>query len=391
MDIDIYFETVNFDGYEPAEETGRKKLGDVVKAYNKKGKFPDLENVDIAIIGVNEERNALNNSGCALAPDSVRKYLYELFRGGNNLKIADLGNIHKGNTIDDTYFALTSIVAELVSNNIIPIIIGGSQDLTYANYRAYEKLKQIINIVAVDPVFDLGKKEEEITSRSYLSKIILQQPNFLFNYTNIGYQTYFVDQEAIELMKNLFFDTYRLGTVRSNMEEVEPIVRNADMLSFDVSAIRQSDAPGNKNSSPNGFYGEEACQIVRYAGLSDKLSSIGFYEVNPKIDRNGQTAHLVAQMIWYFIDGFANRKHDFPLKEKKEFIKYLVKIEGHDDEVVFYKSKKSDRWWMEVPVKSSLKPKYERHHLIPCSYKDYQTAMENDIPDRWWKAYQKLM
>ena len=391
MDIDIYFEPINFGGYETTEENDSKKLGDIVEVYHQKDKFPNLENIDIAIIGVNEDRNAVNNSGCGLAPDSVRKYLYELFRGGNNIKIVDLGNILRGNTIDDTYFAVSTVVSELVSKNIIPVIIGGSQDLTYANYRAYEMLKQIINIVAIDPVFDLGKKEEEISSSSYLSKIILQQPNFLFNYTNVGYQTYFVNQDAIELMKNLFFDTYRLGTVRSNMEEVEPIVRNADMLSFDVSAIRQSDAPGNENASPNGFYGEEACQITRYAGLSDKLSSIGFYEVNPQIDRNGQTAHLVAQMIWYFIDGFANRKHDFPYKEKKKFVKYLVKIEGYNDEVVFYKSKKSDRWWMEVPVKSSLRPKYERHHLIPCSYKDYQTAMENDIPDRWWKAYQKLM
>lgn len=391
MEIDIYFDTIDFGSGQTAEDEDNKRLGDLIKTYNEKGSFPDLENVNIAILGVNEDRNSVNNSGCDLAPDAVRKYLYELFRSGNNLQIADLGNIHKGNTINDTYFALTSVVAELVSNKILPIIIGGSQDLTFANYRAYEKLKQIINIVAVDPIFDLGKKEEEITSKSYLSKIILQQPNFLFNYTNIGYQTYFVHQNAIELMKNLFFDTYRLGQVRSNMEEVEPLIRDADLLSFDVSAIRQSDAPGNKNASPNGFYGEEACKIARYAGLSDKLSSIGFYEVNPQIDNNGQTAHLVAQMIWYFIDGYANRNHDFPHKEKKDFVKYLVKIDDHDDEIVFYKSKKSGRWWIEVPVKTSLKAKYERHHLIPSSYKDYQIALKNDIPDKWWKAYQKLM
>ncbi len=391
MDIEIYFKPIHLTGYEYAEKSHRRRLGDVVKSYNTASGFPDLDNIDIAIFGINEDRNAINNEGCANAPDNIRKKLYKLFEGGNKTKIADLGNIKKGNTINDTYFAVTSVVSELLKNDIIPVLIGGSHDLTYANYQAYESLEQVINIVAIDSVFDLGKSEEDFNSQSYLSKIILHQPNYLFNYTNIGYQTYLIDQEAIGLMKNLFFDIYRLGNVRANIEEVEPIVRNADLVTFDISSIRQSDAPANGNASPNGFYGEEVCQIARYAGMSDKLTSIGFYEVNPKLDRQEQTSHLVAQMIWYFIDGFYNRKHDFPLKEKENYIKYLVSIKDHKDEIVFYKSKKSDRWWMEIPIKTNMKPKYERHYLVPCSYQDYQTACKDDIPDRWWQAYQKLM
>jgi arginase family enzyme len=391
MDIEIYFKPIDLTGYEYAEKSYRKRLGDVVKSYNTASGFPDLDNIDIAIIGINEDRNAINNEGCASAPDNIRKKLYKLFEGGNKTKIADLGNIKKGNTINDTYFAVNSVVSELLKNDIIPVLIGGSHDLTYANYQAYESLEQVINIVAVDSVFDLGKSEEDFNSQSYLSKIILHQPNYLFNYTNIGYQTYLIDQEAIGLMKNLFFDIYRLGNVRANIEEVEPIVRNADLVTFDISAIRQSDAPANGNASPNGFYGEEVCKIARYAGMSDKLTSIGFYEVNPKLDRQEQTSHLVAQMIWYFIDGFYNRKHDFPLKEKENYIKYLVSIKDHKDEIIFYKSKKSDRWWMEIPIKTNMKPKYERHYLVPCSYQDYQTACKDDIPDRWWQAYQKLI
>ncbi len=391
MDINIYFNPISMAGYEYADRTHKKRMGDVVRSYSKEGAFPDLEGIDIALIGVNEERNAYNNQGCAMAPDEIRKYLFPLYQGDEEIRIADLGNIRAGNTINDTYFALTEVVSELIEHEIIPVILGGSQDLTYAIYKAFEKIGQIINIAVVDPVFDLGDKEEEIYSRSFLSKIILHQPNFLFNYTNIGYQTYFVDHEAIELMNNLFFDCYRLGKVRSDLEEVEPMVRNADLISFDVSAIRQSDAPGNNNATPNGFYGEEACQIARYAGLSDKLNCIGFFEMNPEKDINGQTAHLTAQMIWYFIDGFYKRPQDFPHKNKEGFIRYTVSIRDHKDKIVFYKSKVSDRWWMEVPVRASLRIKYERHHFIPCSYNDYQTALNDEIPDRWWQAYQKLM
>jgi len=392
MDISVFFEPLDLNDFPGAGETsGPARLGNVITLHTAQDGMPEYPGHDIALIGVTDDRRTITNSGCGMAPNEIRKYLYKLNIGPYPVKIIDLGNIKTGFAVTDTCFALSAAVAELVENNVIPVIIGGSQDMTFANYQAYQNLGQIINIVAIDPMFDIGKSEEELNSQSYLSSIILHQPNFLFNYANIGYQTYFVDQDALRLMKNLFFDTFRLGIVRESLEEVEPIVRNADMLTFDISAIRHSDAPGNGNATPNGFYGEEACQIVRYAGLSDKLTSIGFYEVNPAFDPAGQTSHLVAQMIWYFIDGFYNRAHDFPFRNEEDYIKYRVSISDHKDEIVFYKSKKTDRWWMEIPLPVEQRIKYERHYLVPCSYKDYQIACEDNIPDRWWMVYQKLM
>ncbi len=389
--ISLFFEPVS-PAFIPEDGTAyHGQLGSIIDIHSEKSGFPALNGIDIAILGVCEDRKSFSNKGAAMAPDCIRENLYKLFQGPHKIKIADLGNIKSGHEVDDTYFAVKTVISELLKEKIIPVLIGGTQDLTFANYQAYEDLGQIINIATIDSSFDLGTAEQEINSKAFLNKIIVHQPNFLFNYTNLGYQTYFVDQDAIDLMGKLYFDVYRLGAIRSNIEEVEPFVRNADMVSFDISAIRQSDAPGNGSASPNGFYGEEACQIVRYAGMSDKLSSIGFYEANPSLDRGGQTSLLVAQMIWYFIDGFYNRKHDFPLIEKDDYIKYRVFIHDHKYEIVFYKSKKSDRWWMEVPCPTNLKSKYERHYLIPCSYRDYQVALKEEMPDRWWQVYQKLM
>jgi formiminoglutamase len=391
MDISLYFDPIELPGLKGEGSGLAHRMGSLIQCFTEKDKFPGLSGTDLAIIGVKEDRHCVSNAGCEHAPDYVRFELYKLFKGDYKPRIIDLGNLKRGHSVEDTYFALAGVVAELIQNRIIPIIIGGSQDLTYANYRAYESLGLVINILAVDPMFDLGNTGQPINSRTYLNEIILHQPNFLFNYTNIGYQSYYVDNESVKLMKNLYFDTYRLGKIRENIEEVEPLTRNADMVSVDIAAVRHADAPGNKNAGPNGFYGEEICRIIRYSGLSDRVSSIGFYEINPEADINHQTSRLTAQMIWYFIEGFYNRLNDRPHINNKDYIKYTVSIRDHDDQLVFYKSKKSDQWWMDVPVKKFNPHVYERHHLIPCSYTDYETACSNDIPDRWWQAYQKLM
>lgn len=374
------------------EEQGydENQLGNMVAVYTTSSDFPDIKDIDIAIVGVCEDRRAHSNFGCAKAPDEVRNYLYKLYPGSFSPRVVDLGNIMPGHDVEDTYYALKSTVDYLIRNNVVPLIIGGSQDLTYAQFLGYEKLEQTINVATVDATFDMGNPEEEITHRSFLGKIILHQPNFLFNYSNIGYQTYLVDPTALEMMNKLYFDAYRLGQVRDAIEESEPIIRHADMFSFDISAIKHSDAPANPNASPNGFYSEEACQMMRYAGMNDKMSSVGIYEINPELDEHGKTAHLAAQMIWCFMDGFYHRKNDFPSRSNPEYVKFHVVLEEEKYEINFFKSKKSDRWWMEIPYPPTKGLKFERHTLLPCSYKDYELAVNNDIPDRWWQTYQKL-
>jgi formiminoglutamase len=131
-------------------------LGEKIRLHTQQEGFPSLENVKIAIIGVQEDRSSLNNSGCGENLHFIRKKLYGLFPGEWDLQIADLGNILKGNTVADTYFATSEIITDLLKKNIIPIIIGGGQDITYVNYRAYDSLEQTVNIAAVDSRFDLG-------------------------------------------------------------------------------------------------------------------------------------------------------------------------------------------------------------------------------------------
>ncbi len=391
--LSVFFSPISIAGFAPEHGFLSSQLGNVIQAYEtdfpfwEEGKQPQL-----AIVGVEEDRVSLNNNGTDKAPDAVRKHLYALYQGDYRMNIVDLGNIKAGNTIQDTYIALKSVVEELVKENILPIIIGGGQDLTYAQYLGYQNLERKIELAIIDARFDLDQENAEnvsLNSGSYVNHIILHQPDYLFNLNAIAYQTYLVSKESINMYDKLFFNATRLGMIAGKMDQSEPLIRAADLISFDIGAIRASEAPGNANAMPNGLYGDEACQLARYAGMSDKCSSIGFYEFNPTFDPMEQTAMLVSQMIWCFIDGYYNRKQDMPLYPKSSYIIYRTTLDNEEHELVFVKSKKSDRWWIQVPYFGS-KSVNERYYLVPCRYEDYQLAVSGEMPDLWWKTHQKL-
>jgi len=359
-------------------------IGNQINIHTQENGLPEVKGNEIAILGVKEDRNSINNLGTGSNLSQIRKELYELFPGNWHKNIVDLGNIEKGNEISDTYFALKEVVSFLLKKNIIVILIGGGNDLLYANYRAYDSLEQVVNIVSVDAKFDLGSVDDELSAETYLYKIIMDKPNNLFNFSNIGYQTYFNSQIEKNLINDLFFEAYRLGEISKNIAITEPVLRDADIVSMDLSAIKHTEARANKKASPNGLTGVEACAVARYAGLSDKVSSFGIYEYNPKLDKDNQSAKLIAQIIWYFIEGINYRFNDYPFDLKENYKKYIVPLERQT--INFYKSHKSDRWWMEVSVNNNLK----KTTLIPCTYNEYLDACNQNIPNRWLSVFKKL-
>jgi len=385
MDIFAYFDHIELEKLNISPEVKKNKyaLYHIDKNLDKSPAC-QLDQYKIAIIGIPEERNT-KNKGTALAPDIIRKKLYCLNRPKTD-RIIDLGNLKAGKTLKDTYIAVGDIVAELISLSVLPLIIGGSQDLTYGNFLAYKQTNKKVNLVSIDPKFDIGYLIDDFDSSSYLGQIILHNGENLFNFTNLGYQAYYVNKEETDLMDKLNFDSYRLGKIRADIKESEPILRDADILSIDISAVKQAEAPAFYNPSANGFYGEELCQLARYAGLSDRLSSFGIYNVNPRFDVNDQTVNLCAQIIWYFIDGVCHRKKDYPIRNLKNYTRFIVNFDDKKQNIVFYRNVNNDRWWMEIPNPKKQSP----DKIVACSYEDYKLACKQELPERWIRNIQKM-
>lgn len=363
------------------------QLSRIVQFYQ--GEKIDFQNFDIAIVGVDEVRGAAVNQGSTNAAAAFRKEFYRLFAPTLDfpVKVIDLGTIKQGANLRDTYFALSSVLLYLLTHKVIPIIVGGAHDSTYGQYLAYQELYAPVNVVVVDEKIDLESKDNVPAQQNFLMSILTHSPNYLYNYAHIGFQSFFTDKNAVDMLESLNFDCIRLGIARQKIEDLEPFFRDADMVSFDMSAVRMADAPAHECASPNGFLGEELCQMARYAGMSDRLTSIGFYEMNPAFDHRQQTAQLLAQAIWYFIEGFYSRRNDIPA-QTDDFLKFIVKLNEAEHDIVFWKSKITNRWWVELPFADNKEA--TKNKLIACTYQDYEQACNDELPDRWMRAYNKL-
>jgi hypothetical protein len=361
----------------------KQVLGKNIAIHTEGLGLPELKGLQIALIGLSEQRNSFF-ANSQYEVNRFRKSFYELYPGNWNLKIADLGDLPNGAKVEDTYFAVKEIGYHLKQMNIIPIFIGGSHDLIFPIYQVFQEFKQLVNMVSVDRSFDFSQEDELISDRSYMSKIIMEKPNVLQNYTNLGYQSYYCAIEEKDLMDKLYFDGLRLGQLLDDLSLAEPVFRDADIVGFDMKCLSWQAVADPLKGQPNGIDSRSICALSRYAGISDRVSFFGLHELHatPMMDQ------LLAQIVWYFIEGVQYRFNEYPVNTKEDFLKYSVTLS--DRTLVFYKSEKSDRWWMELTNDSQLNNKIKTAALLACTEKDYESATLDILPERWYNAIRRL-
>ena len=368
-----FLQPVNLDLLSKDEGYRDTQLGKHIKVYETQ--LPDISDADMVIIGAGECRGAgyaLNDHASA---DGIRSALYALYYWHAQVTIADLGNVKIGQTIQDSYAALRTVIAELILQNKKVVVIGGSHDLTLPQYHAYTSIPTLVNAVVTDAKIDLDL-EARLPADHFLEELFTGLPNHLNHYAHIAFQSYFMHPHMLETIDKLRFDCFRLGVVREDIEEMEPVIRDSHMMSSDISAIQNAQAPANI-ITPNGLNGEEACVLMQYAGMSWKTSSIGLYGYQAELDRNGLSAIQIAQMIWYIIDGIQKGKKESPLSATERFKEFHIAFSDIDTQ--FLQSKSTGRWWMQLHNKE----------WAPCSYKDYLVASKNEIPERWLRALER--
>ncbi len=335
----------------------------------------DINNADIVFIGVNENRGNGKIPKQNNAADVIRKQLYNLMFWHTDVVLADIGNVQQGASLQDSYAAIKTVVEELFIRNKTVVLIGGSHDVSLAQYMAYKSTNQSLEMSCIDAEINIST-QSKIPAEQFLMQVFTGEPNLLKHYNHIGFQSYYTHPGMLQTLDKLRFDFYRLGNVLQDIYEMEPVLRNSNMVSFDIAAIKHSDAPVN-TKYPNGFTGIEACTLTNFAGMSDKINSIGFYGLDANDDQNETSAAQVAQMIWYFIDGKYKSKMEASFTEAEKFNEYTTVL--NDYQIKFIQSKRTSRWWMQMP----------NEDFVACSYNDYVSASNNVLPERWLRVQER--
>ncbi len=348
----------------------RGTLGSNITLYN--SEKTDYSSIDIAIVGLNEYRNSDEISDESLNLENFRREFYSLFYGNWSANILDLGDVISGKSYSDTYYAVNSIHQDLINQNIVVIFIGGGQDFTFPLYQSLSKKLNKVNISSVDNKFDFGKIKKQFSSSSYMSKIIMDKKNSLNHFCNLGYQTFLNSQEEIDLLNKFNFESHRLGEITENIKIVEPVLRETNLLTVDFKSIKSSELNFVHNYS-NGFESSQFCSVLRYAGMSNSINSVGLFEL---LDSSISSA-LLSQSIWYFIEGYCLRIKEDPNSSNFKGYTYNVFCEGTN--LKFYNSELSQKWWVEFINEIETK---NISSLLPCNKRDYLMACDGTFSDR---------
>lgn len=337
------------------------------------------DNFDVALIGVKSEMNDAN-PGSATAPDAIRRQLYPLRGGFGNIRIKDLGNLKKGKCLADTYAALKDVANELLSMNVIPVIIGGSHELTLPLFEAMKGKLHEIRTTIVDRKMDYPFSPSDVfDANAFIDR--LMNDSCSEDFKLLAYQGYYCPKSILNEVQGPRCQMVRVGELFRNIASTEPILRDTDLLSIDMSAVRHADSPGFAYAIPNGLTGEEICQLAHYAGLSDRISLFGLFEANPAFDDSDQTASLAAQVIWHFLEGLDNRYEDYPKREISSYEERVAIFPSENEKNIhFYHNRLNNRWWIKIPTKAG-------ERIYACLPSDYQTACDGDIPDIWMRHY----
>ncbi len=374
MNLSDYFFPASFPVSEkPATLPEKYTLGYAIQKQSEALSGASIKKIDVALIGA-PFNDGKYRGGELSPPDILRCNLYRLSSFNEKIHIADLGNLKPGKSKKGIYLALRDIVEYLHELDIIPVVIGGSQDLTIGICEAF-KNEPWFWLTAIDSVFDIKKGVEKSGSTNFLTHIFRNFQN-LFQFSLIGYQNHLVNQLFLEKPGELG-EHLRLGKFRDNHAVAEFILRNSHVVSFDLGAIKSVEAPSVVGKNPNGLRGEEACQLARYAGLSGNVKAFGLFEGQFTL-AEPLSPRLASEIIWYFLQGVSQRN-----SAEKEIV-YKAEVEGLDHPIVFRKNEISGQWWFEIRSISGETLK------IACSEDDYRTATSNEIPERWLRYIQKL-
>jgi len=357
--------------------SGKNDVGN--KVTRNEGASLTLEGKSIAFFSVEE--------GAPTAANTFRKSWYGMRNAAHVENFVDLGDFIVGKEYGEKEVnELGYALSELMEHGLTTVAVSSVPQLfSRAVEKAHDFLKKPYTAVEVNNRIADSNSFGAIDSPDWLTRALQQDTPYLRQYGLLGYQTFYVGEDQLDYLDKLGFECHRLGAIKGSLIGAEPMIRSANYLKCSCEAI-QAHVIGNAHQYPNGLSGEEACALLRFAGASPGMKLVSMETSDGSL--NPVSAELFAQMLWYFCEGTLMRYEEDPLNDEANFTKYVTHLDRPADNIIFYKSTRTDKWWMYLPVEEKKHP--ESEYLIPCSYADYQQAASGEVPNKWLSAVNRL-
>ncbi len=327
----------------------------------------DIPENGIALMFVSDFRGA---KGGAESPDFTpfRNQLYKLSGYDFELPMYDFGDLISGRTIQDTHYIVQEVISACHYKNTIPVIIGGSNDLAFSMFSALNFHRKNINYVQVSNVVSLSNDGEEINEKNFLSKLLSIKNFSIKNYHHLGYQKHLNEIDSIKLIKEVEFDVVRLAEMMNSTVRTEPYFRTANLVTINCDAIESFNEPFSIHPQINGLNRREICMYMKEVGLSEKLNSVGIFNVNFETE-SILNQQLLAQMIWYLLEGI-NIQKSHP--KERSYETFWVMID--DEQYAFKRDTFSNLWYFGSDEKIE--------NCLACSQDDYESAKRGFLTQR---------
>ena len=327
----------------------------------------EIKENSIVLLFVSDYRGA---NGDAESQDftGIRREFYKLSQLDFDIPIIDLGDLVSGKTPQDSHYILQEVLSVCHQKGAIPVIVGGSNDLAFSLFSALNYHQQDINYTQISNVVSL-KQDEEIHEWTFLSKILGSKNFSVKNYHHLGYQKHLNEMDSVNLIKEVQFDIIRLAEMMNSTEKTEPYFRKADLVTINCDAIETFSEAFSMNPQVNGLNRREICAYMKEIGLSEKLKSVGIFNYN--IYSDSQLNHqLLAQMIWYLIEGI-NIQKSHP--KEKSYETFFVLI--NDEQYAFKRDVFNNLWYFGEDENID--------NCIPCSRSDFDEAKRGFLSPRF--------
>ncbi len=290
-------------------ETRREKFGEQFKAV---------------LLGFPYDEGTVRNkgrAGSAAGPDEIRRALYRLTPTKSSaltdadVRLFDAGNLKRHMKLEEAHSKLEAIVNYFLRYGYTPIVLGGSNDMSYPDFKACDAVRERCGAINVDSHLDMREPLNGINSgtpyRMLLDEKILKGTDFI----EYGIQEFANSREHLSYARAAKVQVVTLGQIRSRgnseafMEAYRSVSRDTGnvYVSFDIDSVRGSDAPGVSASIPTGLTAEEILECAYLAGSEMKTAMTDVCEFNPKYDVDGHTAKLAAMIVANFLAGMSNR------------------------------------------------------------------------------------